>query len=135
MKVLVVGASGFLGRHIYKHFKAAGNLVTGTFCSNQADPSMIRFDLNMDDLESIDDFSEETDKCAILCAAETRLDTCENEREKSYQINVASTIRLIEQLKKRNYYIIFVQQNRFMVEKKEIIRKMMWRTQLMSMAE
>ena len=98
MKVLVVGASGFLGRHIYKHFKAAGNLVTGTFCSNQADPSMIRFDLNMDDLESIDDFSEETDKCAILCAAETRLDTCENEREKSYQINVASTIRLIEQL-------------------------------------
>lgn len=107
MKVLVIGASGFLGRHIYKHFKAAGNLVTGTYCSNQADSSMVRFDLNRDDLESIDDFSEETDKCAILCAAETRLDACENEREKSFQINVASTIKLIEQLKKRNYYIIF----------------------------
>ncbi len=45
MRVLIIGASGFLGSTLYKEFIKAGADVTGTFNSNQIDVQHIRMNL------------------------------------------------------------------------------------------
>lgn len=107
MQILLIGASGYLGGHMYNQFKKNGHTVVGTYYKHQTDKSMIPFDINKDDIDDIDIFLEDKEKCAVICAAETKLDTCENEKEESFQTNVLSTIKIIEELKARNYYIVF----------------------------
>lgn len=107
MQVLIIGASGHLGRHAYERFKNNGSILCGTFYSYQADPSMVHFDINTDDIDCINFSSQETEKCAIICAAETKIDVCETQKEKCFLTNVTSTMKVIDKLKKANYYIIF----------------------------
>ena len=68
---------------------------------------MVSFDMNKDDINRIGMLQRDEDRCAVICAAETRLDICKVNEEESFQTNVASTIELIEKLKKMNYYIVF----------------------------
>lgn len=107
MQILIIGASGYLGNHVYKYFKNCYEDVIGTYRLRQVDSSMVRFDMNKDDINRIVHFQKDKDKCAVICAAETRWDICEVNAEESFQTNVLSTIDLIEKLKQMGYYIIF----------------------------
>ena len=42
---LIIGASGFIGSHIYNYCKRNHVEVVGTFCHHCEDSSMIKFDL------------------------------------------------------------------------------------------
>lgn len=107
MQILIIGASGYLGSHAYKYFKSCYKNVIGTYRLHQVDPSMICFDMNKDDINCIGDLQKDKDRCAVICAAETRWDICKVNEEESFQTNVASTIDLIEKLEQMGYYIIF----------------------------
>lgn len=107
LQILIVGASGYLGRHAYKYFKLHYDDVIGTYHTHQTDSSMISFDMNKDDINRIGLLQRDENRCAVICAAETRLDICKVNKEESFQTNVASTIELIEKLKNMNYYIVF----------------------------
>ena len=111
MQILIIGASGYLGRHVYKYFKNCYSEVIGTYLNHQEDPSMIQFDMNKDDISDIVLQENDADKVAVICAAETNLDVCKVNEKESYQTNVASTIELIEKLKQMNYYIVFCSTN------------------------
>lgn len=107
MQILIIGASGYLGRHAYKYFKNCYPEVIGTYLNHQVDSSMIQFDMNKDDISYIGLQKKDKDKFAVICAAETRWDICKVNEDESYQTNVVSTIDLIEKLKQMGYYIIF----------------------------
>lgn len=105
MQLLIIGASGYLGKHAYLYFKRNYDEVIGTYCTHQTDSSMISFDINKDDIR---DFKlSGTDKCAIICAAEAKYDACKIKKEESFRLNVTSTIEVIRKLKNLGYYIIF----------------------------
>lgn len=107
MQILIVGASGYLGSHVYKHFKENYSNVVGTYNAHPTDASMVHFNINEDDISGIDIFKDDDEKYAIICAAEAKYDACEIYAEESFQLNVTSTIKLIEKLKQMDYYIIF----------------------------
>lgn len=107
MQILIIGASGYLGKHVYKYFKNSYEDVIGTYRIHQVDSSMIRFDMNKDDITCFVHHQKDKDKYAVICAAETRWDICKVNTEESFQTNVTSTIALIEKLKQMGYYIIF----------------------------
>ena len=107
MQILIIGASGYLGSHVYRYFNSHYENVIGTYHLHQVDSSMIRFDMNKDDINCIGNLQKNKDRYAVICAAETRWDICEVKAEESFQTNVTSTIDLIEKLKQMEYYIIF----------------------------
>lgn len=107
MQILIVGASGYLGSHVYKYFKENYDNVVGTYHTHQTDSSMVHFNINEDEVSLIDKIKEAEEKCAIICAAEAKYDACKINTEESFKTNVVSTIKLIDKLKQMNYYIIF----------------------------
>lgn len=96
--VLIVGASGFVGRHTWRYLRSLGWTVVGTRVRS-GDPDLRVFNIVTDRLA---DRVEELmggaglPNYVVNCAAMAQPDRCYRERELSYQINVVGTIRLIE---------------------------------------
>lgn len=107
MQILIVGASGYLGRHVYVHFHERYENVIGTYCTHRTIPGLIHFDLNADNMDWLNSQREEDNRCAIICAAESKFDACKINAAESFRTNVTSTTRLIERLRQMGYYIIF----------------------------
>lgn len=107
MQILVIGASGYLGKHVYEQFKKRYDRVIGTYYAHRTDDTLVHFDINKDDIECLGALGEDEVRCAIICAAESKFDACKINAEESFRTNVLSTIKLIEALRKMNYYIIF----------------------------
>ena len=101
MKILITGASGFIGQSLCKYLSKLGRSVRGTIRSNN--PSL--FDNDFEVL-SVGDINIETDwmnalvdiDCVIHCAGRVHI---MDERKNSYEtyksINVEGTMRLAEQ--------------------------------------
>ena len=101
-KIIVFGASGFLGSKLYDYFKGRGMGVVGT-CFNDEREDLIKFDISEPDLESID-FSGA--KYAIIASGITIVSECDNSNE-SYKINVEGTKSLIKQLWENDIFPIW----------------------------
>jgi len=103
VKLIVFGASGFIGHYIFSLAKEKGYNVIGTQSSNKS-TELIKFDFLTDSIiDVIPQSFLETDEpvCAVICAAMCKINTCFYEREYTYNVNVINTIKLIKDL---NYY-------------------------------
>ena len=101
MKFLIVGASGFIGRHTLAYAKSLGYDSLGTRCQSKY-PGLITFDLLRHPIKDCIDVSfYETDEpvYGVICATFSQIDRCFREREVSSLLNVENTIRLIRDLK------------------------------------
>lgn len=110
MKFLIVGASGFVGRHTYDYAKSLGYKVLGTQ-AREGDPHLIVFDLLKDRIADCleDSFLRgEPPIFGIICAGIASTDRCFLEKERSHEINVTGTIRLIEDLVKLNIKPVYL---------------------------
>lgn len=101
MRFLVIGASGFIGRHVLAQARARGFEAVGTQArSRQA--GLVRFDLERDRIADCVDrrfLEREGPWCAIVSAVVSDMERCLTDREASRRINVEQTIRLIEDLR------------------------------------
>lgn len=100
---LVLGASGFVGRHLLRALGPAR--AVGTFHS-AAQPDMLRFDALKDDIGTLLDRTGPFDTTYILIA-ESRIDRCAAEPERSHALNVASVCRIIDAVQERNILPVF----------------------------
>ncbi|MGE5421654.1 MAG: SDR family oxidoreductase [Ignavibacteriales bacterium] len=109
MKLLVIGASGFVGSHLYNSAVARGFKVIGTRCGKE-DPRLIKFDLLSDSMTDIvnTNFGDTTNLCAVICAANPKIEWCYSQKELSYRLNVSSTIRTIEELTNMGIKCVFL---------------------------
>ncbi len=107
---LIIGASGFIGSHIYNYCKRNHVEVVGTFCHHCEDSSMIKFDLRSDNLEKICDkyFKEKLPENLILCGANASIDSCKKDENASREVNVVSTLKILKQADKLGIKSVFL---------------------------
>ncbi|NFI43654.1 SDR family oxidoreductase [Clostridium botulinum] len=106
-KVLVIGASGFLGKEVYNNFKIDSNYkVYGTY-SKTIDNNFYYLDIT--DSNSIYNvFSLICPDIVIITAALTNVEFCENNKEKSYKINVYGIKNIAKVCKEYKSKVIYV---------------------------
>lgn len=96
---MVVGASGFVGQHVWEHAKSLGFEVVGTQ-AHARKPELVTFDILQHTLTDCVDrsfFEREGQVFVILCAAVSDMDRCFLDRELSRRVNVERTIELIDE--------------------------------------
>lgn len=110
MKLLVIGASGFIGSHLFTKARQKRYEVIGTRCSSDAD-KLIKYNLLTDDVKDIlpsNYIKAKGPVYAIICSSVCKLNQCYYEREMSYKLNVTNTINLINDLNKLGIKCVFI---------------------------
>ncbi|KAL0077766.1 hypothetical protein F4703DRAFT_1933649 [Phycomyces blakesleeanus] len=106
MKVIVTGASGLLGRAVYKQLKAANIDVVGTAYS-RAKNGLVKLDLaNESELEAF--IAEQKPNAIVHCAAERRPDVAEKDQEGTRNLNIQVPKRLGSLCKTNNITLIYI---------------------------
>ncbi len=107
MKIVVTGATGLLGRAVYRQLKEKSSfMVVGAGFSRSKAPLVTLNLRNNDDLRSF--LLEEQPDCIVHCAAERRPDVSEAEPEASEQLNVEVTAHLAEHAQKNGICMIYI---------------------------
>lgn len=105
-KVLVTGASGLLGRSIFKKFKSEKWETIGTSLRRKQN-DLISLDLT--DLQAVQDcFFKYKPNYIIHCAAEKSPDICQNDPAKTQNINVNATQYLAKLSKEISAKLIYI---------------------------
>jgi len=110
MKFLIVGASGFIGRHVLKLAKRMGHNTLGTR-SRSGSGGLVKFDLLEDRIATqvgADFWKSDGQVIAVICAAISQIDRCFLERDASYKANVENTVGLIEDLRLHDSKPVFL---------------------------
>ena len=100
MRVVVIGATGFVGRHTLAYLRSLGHDVLGT-CSSGPRDGLINFDLLRQRITGCvpaSFFEPGAPVIGLIGAAITQIDRCAREPEFSQRVNVDGTIRLIDDL-------------------------------------
>ncbi|CAO3641278.1 unnamed protein product [Cunninghamella blakesleeana] len=106
MKVLVTGASGLLGRAVYRNFKAVNIPVIGTAFS-RASNELLKLDLsNNDEVEQF--LTEHKPDVIVHCAAERRPDVAEKDKEGTLKLNAQVPGNLASFSKINNIALIYI---------------------------
>ena len=110
MRLLIIGASGFIGRHLFVQAKARGIVSLGTHYRHRQQ-GLVCFNLLSDSIENVVPslFIDTNDIVyGVICSAVTNIDQCFSERKTSYKINVENTIRLIDEFKRLDIIPVFL---------------------------
>lgn len=110
MKLLIIGASGMIGQHVYDYAREHGCDVIGTCYQKRNDTRLVPFDLLTQDITEVLDpkFLNSCDeKIALICSAMSKIDQCKAELEKSHQLNVVCTQNLIQKLDRHGFKITY----------------------------
>ena len=98
MKLLVVGASGFVGRHTLSYARSLGCEVAGTQ-SRAARPDLISCDLRrhrIADCVEASFLGGDEPVFGVICATFGQMDRCFLHRQAAHEVNVEQTVRLIK---------------------------------------
>jgi dTDP-4-dehydrorhamnose reductase len=109
-RVLVVGASGFVGGHLFGHLSSKGIRTLGTQ-STDKHAHFLRFNLvsqRILDIIPREFIAGEGPMVACICAACANVEACGRDPDATRAINVTGTIRLIDDLLERGFRILFV---------------------------
>ncbi len=106
----IIGASGFIGSHLYDYCIKKGMDVIGTYYKHFYCSEWIPFDLCTDDFYSTFHNYLEDGKShvVIICGANTSIDSCKREKTTSYNLNVAGTKRILDQVNKLGIKSVFL---------------------------
>ncbi|NBJ97514.1 NAD-dependent epimerase/dehydratase family protein [bacterium 1xD8-48] len=107
---LVIGASSFIGRHLYNYCKARGIDIKGTYYSHPYDAEWIKFDVCLDDLEELcyNYLNGKVPEAIILCGANANIDECKRNEEASYLLNVSGTKKILAKANKLGIKSVFL---------------------------
>ena len=93
MKILIVGASGQVGKTLFLKFKSLGHDVIGTKVRSSGDLAS----LDIRDASSVKMLvSKLKPECVVLAAALTNVDYCEENKDEAKETNVDGTRNVVE---------------------------------------
>lgn len=89
MKILIIGASGFLGSYLMESFHSRGHQTIGTYFQHPVEGMK---PLDIRDSQAVETFLQaESPDIICLCAASPHVDYCEEHPEETSPINVEGT--------------------------------------------
>lgn len=94
MNILIIGASGFIGRNLKNYFEIKGSNVIGTSFNNEIN-GLTHFDSVNDNLTEIADLSRI--EYAIICSAISNINSCKKDEDAAYKTNVVGNIKIIDE--------------------------------------
>ena len=103
-KILIIGASGLIGRYLFRHFSNNGNEVIGTYYRTRRN-FLFPFDVTN---PSFDNLPSEKFDYAILCSALSKIDECKKNPEYSRKINVEGLEKVLSLLSEKSIFPIFI---------------------------
>jgi len=104
MKVIIVGASSFIGFHLFQRLKKIYNCV-GTYFTNKRSKELIHLNiLSKDELNIF--FSTHKPDIVIWVAGSKDLELCEQDEKYAYSINTQPIIELVNILDKQKFIFI-----------------------------
>ena len=109
-RYLIIGASSFIGEHLYKYCKRKGFNVLGTYYDHPYNSEWIRFDLCTDSLNKIcENYLDGTlPDAVIICSANTNIDDCKKNEAASKDLNISGTKRFLEQAGQKGIKSVFL---------------------------
>lgn len=107
---LIIGASSFIGRHLYDYCKNKGIDVLGTYYMHSYYKEWIRFDMCADDLEEICNkhLGGKKPEAVIICGANASIDSCKRDENASNYLNITGTKRILQQAAKMEIKCVFL---------------------------
>ena len=107
---LILGASGFIGRHLYAYCRKNDIEVLGTYYTHSDNPEWIRFDICKDNLGEICGryARDRVVDSVVVCGANASIDDCKRNVRDSNELNVYGTKRIISQADALGIKIVFL---------------------------
>lgn len=105
MRVLITGASGFLGRKIFTSFTLSGDKAIGTYFTHFY-PSLQNLDIN-DTTAVYDLFSREKPELVVHAAGIGRPDNFKDDLNLGYKVNIEGTRNVVNACKKNNTPMVY----------------------------
>lgn len=106
IKTAVIGASGYIGRHLFRQYRNAFPDCLGTAFSRAAD-GLTKFDLRHPDVSCLK-LEETGHQAVIISSAMPLIGWCEAHPKESYELNVSGTLSLAKELAKLSIHVIFL---------------------------
>ena len=96
---LIIGASGFIGSHLYEACKRRKIDVCGTCSRHFKNPEWHSFNIMEDDLKEFcqKNLDLDTIRAVIICGANSSIDNCVKNEDISTRLNVTGTKRILSQ--------------------------------------
>lgn len=106
IKTAVIGASGYVGRHLLKSYRNAFPDCIGTAFSADR-PDLTFFDMRNSDIGPLR-LEETGHKAALIAAAKSNIAFCEQQRDAAYSVNVTGVLDFIRQIGRMDLQVIFL---------------------------
>ncbi len=106
MKTAVIGASGYIGRHMLESYRRRYPDCIGTSCSSSV-PGLTLFDVRSPDIEPLR-LEETGHKAVLIAVAKPNIAYCQQNREEALEINVTGTLELVRRLGRTSMEVIFL---------------------------
>ena len=96
---LVIGASSFIGRHLYEYCKKNKLDVVGTYFTHSFNSEWVRFDICQDKLDEFChvNLGGRVPSAVIICSANASIDRCKRDAYASERLNVDGIQRVLHQ--------------------------------------
>jgi dTDP-4-dehydrorhamnose reductase len=107
---LIIGASSFIGRHLYEYCKNNNVEVMGAYYTHSFNNEWIKFDICSDDLRTLIGkyIPDKVLEAVIICGANASIDSCKRNETESNRLNVEGTKRILAQTDEMGIKSVFL---------------------------
>lgn len=106
IKTAVIGASGYVGRHLLESYRTKHPDCVGTSFSKSS-PGLIPFDIREPDIRPLR-LAETGHQAVLIASANPNIKYCEDHKSAAFAVNVKGTLELVRQLGRISLPVIFL---------------------------
>lgn len=106
IKTAIIGASGYIGRHLLKSYRTEFPDCVGTAFSRVVS-GLTSFDIREPDIRPLR-LQETGHQAVLIASANPNIKYCEEEKSAAFAVNVKGTLELIRQLGRTSMSVVFL---------------------------
>lgn len=113
MKILLTGATGFIGRHLLENWRGSQNKIFATATNTSPIIKCVNPQIHLTDLDIVDEmnmallFEKFQPNVVVHSAAMSKPNDCETDKESAFETNFLATKNIAECCAKHNSHLIF----------------------------
>lgn len=105
-KTAILGASGYIGKHLFRRINSIVPDTIGTFCHRHS-PGLHHFDLVSQKISTLK-LKENGYSAVIITSGLANVEQCERERDATFEVNVKGVLEIVRQLEQLSLHVLFV---------------------------